>query len=278
MNTGEQQSRAVTCAATIRRWVIERSLAANVGHIGSSMSIADIVAALWAEVLHEPGTDDPDRDRFVLGKGHASLALYCALHWAGRIDADTLATFCGEGSLLGVHPEAALGGIDVSTGSLGQALSIGLGNAIALRNRGSKAKVWVLVSDAECNEGQMWEAAQFAAHHKLDNLAVVVDWNGLQAMGHTRDILDLHRLPEMWGSFGWESVEVDGHDVDGLVELFGATPKGRPRAFVARTVLGKGISFMEDKVEWHYFNLTPEQGQEALRELKNANPGLGAES
>ena len=139
-----ERSEAVRCAATIRRWVIERSLAANVGHIGSSLSIADIVAALWAEVLRDPGTDDPDRDRFVLGKGHASLALYCALHWLGRIDAETLATFCGQGSLLGVHPEAALAGVDVSTGSLGQGLSIGLGNAIALRNRGSKAQVWVL--------------------------------------------------------------------------------------------------------------------------------------
>lgn len=236
------------------------------------MSIADIVAALWAEVMNDPGTDSPERDRFVLGKGHASLALYCALHWLDRIDSDTLGTFCGEGSLLGVHPEAALGGVDVSTGSLGQGLSIGLGNALALHRRGSKAHVWVLLSDAECNEGQVWEAAQFAAHHGLDNLSVVVDWNGLQALGHTRNILD-NQLPAMWEAFGWESHEIDGHDADGLVRAFSAAPQGKPRAFVARTVLGKGVSFMEDKVEWHYFNLTPELGQKALEELAAADGG-----
>jgi transketolase len=259
---------AAACAQTLRRWIVERSLAANVGHIGSAMSIADILATLWTDVLTDPGSEHPDRDRFLLGKGHASLALYCVLRWAGTIDQAALETFCGDGSLLGVHPEAALDGVDVSTGSLGQALSMGVGNALALRARGSSASVWVLLSDAECNEGQVWEAAQFAAHHGLDNLRVVVDLNGLQAMGHTREIIDLGGMAPIWSAFGWDVVSVDGHDVDALArELNGAGAEGCPRVFLARTLLGKGVSFMEDRLEWHYRNLSPEQADQALSEI-----------
>jgi len=266
--TAPNNPAAHECARTLRRWIVERSLAANVGHIGSAMSIADILAALWTGVLHKPGSRDADRDRFLLGKGHASLALYCALRWAGTIDDATLETFCGDGSLLGVHPEAALEGVDASTGSLGQALSMGVGNALALRARGSRACVWVLLSDAECNEGQIWEAAQFAAHHRLDNLRVIVDLNGLQAMGHTREIIDLGDMTEIWRAFGWDVESIDGHDIDALAGRLGeASRDQRPRAWIARTLLGKGVSFMEDLVEWHYRNLTPELAEQALREL-----------
>lgn len=253
---------------TMRRWIIEQSLESNVGHIGSALCIVEIVAALWGHVMREPGSDSLDRDRFILGKGHAALALYCALRWRGQLDEPTFHTYCGNGSLLGAHPEHALPGVDVSTGSLGQGLSIGCGLACGLRVQSSPGQVYVLVSDAECNEGQVWEAAMFAAHHHLSNLTVIVDLNGTQALGHTKHVLDLDPLADKWKAFGWQVVEVDGHDLDALVAaLTPPSPRRGPRAIVARTVLGKGVSFMENRVEWHYRNLSPELARQALAEL-----------
>jgi transketolase len=258
-------------SAALRRWIIEQSRASNVGHIGSALSIVDIVSALWGAVMVRPGTADADRDRFVLGKGHAALALYGALRWNGLMSEATFATYCRDGSYLGAHPDLALPGVDVATGSLGQGLSIGCGLAYGLRLKRSPARVFVLVSDAECNEGQVWEAAMFAAHHKLNNLTVVVDLNGSQALGPTRDILSLSSLADRWRAFGWRAEETDGHNAGGLVELLDA-PSGEPRphAVMARTVLGKGVSFMEHRVEWHYCNLTEEQCRQALVELEAA--------
>ena len=253
-------------ARLLRRWIIEQSLDSGVGHIASALSIADVVAALWGSVLHEPGTDHPDRDRFILSKGHAALALYAALRWKGIIDEATFRTFCKDGSSLGVHPEHALAGVEVSTGSLGLGLSIGCGIAYGLRSRGVPSRVFVLLSDAECNEGQIWEAAMFAGHHKLHALTVIVDRNRFQALGRTEDVLDVD-LPAIWSAFGWDVAEVDGHDVGRLEhELAAVGP--RPRAVIADTVLGKGVPFMENRLEWHYRNLTPELAAEALRSLE----------
>lgn len=260
----EELSRA---ARTMRRWIVERSLASNVGHVGSALCIVEIMTALWGRVMRDPGSGRPDRDRFLLGKGHAALALYCALHWRGLLDEKTLATYCGDGSLLGAHPEAELPGVDASTGSLGQALSVGCGLAYGLREKGSAGRVFVLLSDAECNEGQVWEAAMFAAQHRLSNLTAIVDYNGTQALGATRDVLDLDPLAERWRTFGWHAEEVDGHDVDALVEASSCDSTGRPRVVVARTVMGKGVSFMEGRVEWHYRNLTPALARQALYEI-----------
>jgi len=255
-------------ARALRRWIIEQSLASNVGHIGSALGIVEIMTALWAGVMKDPGTGEPGRDRFVLGKGHAALALYGALRFRGLLDADAFHTYCGDGSALGVHPEHALPGVDVSTGSLGQALSIGCGLALGLRKKGVGARIYALLSDAELNEGQVWEAAMFAAHHRLSNLTVVVDLNGLQALGRTRDVVALPSPAAIWKAFGWDARDVDGHDVEALVGAL-APPEvpDRPRALVARTVLGKGVPFMEDRLEWHYRNLTPELAREALRHL-----------
>jgi transketolase len=261
-------------SATLRCWIIQRSLASRVGHIGSALSIVEIMAALWGRILRRPASASPDRDRFVLAKGHAALALYAAMRYRGLIDEETFNSFCADGSLLGVHPERGLPGVEVATGSLGQGLSVACGLAYALKRRRSPARVFVVLSDAECNEGQVWEAASFAAHHALDNLAAVIDLNGMQAMGPTRAILNMAPMAERWRAFGWRADDVDGHDEQALVEaLASATGRGLPTVLIAHTVMGKGISFMENRLEWHYRNLTPELAEQALEELRSASIG-----
>ena len=256
-------------AASLRRWIVERSFASGVGHIGSALSIADLVAVLWGAVLRDPGTASPDRDRFILSKGHACLALYAAMYYRGQLDEAAFASYCRDGSALGAHPEHTLPGIDLSTGSLGQGLSVGCGIAYGLRHQGSPARVYVLMSDAECNEGQVWEAAQFAGHHRLGNLTGILDWNGTQALGRTCDVLDLDPVADKWRAFGWDVAEADGHDPAELLRVLAPDPDaGRPKMVVARTVLGKGVSFMEGQVPWHYLNLTPATRDQAFAELE----------
>jgi transketolase len=259
----------VHMSSVLRRWVIEQSLESGVGHIGSALSIIEIIAALWGHVMHAPGSDEPERDRFVLAKGHAALAMYGAMRWLGLLDEDVFRTYCMDGSPLGVHPEKGLAGVEVGTGSLGQGLSVACGLALSLRRRQSQARVFVLVSDAECNEGQVWEAAMFAAHHRLDNLIVTVDVNGMQALGHTQDVLSMSPLSRRWEAFGWHAIEADGHDVSALVDAYtsGFTHRSGPTVILANTVLGKGISFMEDRLEWHYRNLPSDLAGRALAEL-----------
>jgi transketolase len=261
----------VQFGAHVRRQVIEQAIEARVGHIGSALSVVEILTVLWGRVLRSPATDDPDRDRFILAKGHAALALYCVLDARGLLDGDLLRTYCQDGSALGVHPEFGLPGVEVSTGSLGQGLSVGCGIAHALRRRGSPGRVFVLLSDAECNEGQVWEAAMFAAHHRLDNLVAVVDVNGMQALGRTSEVLDTSPLARRWEAFGWLAVEADGHDESALLAAFTARLAERttPAVVLARTVLGKGVSFMEDRLEWHYRNLPPDLAALALEETRS---------
>ena len=180
-------SRSVSSLATqIRRSMLEQSMRAHVGHIGSALSIADLMAALYGDVLQIGRPEDPDRDRFILSKGHAALALYAALHATGRLSEAELDSYCADGSLLGGHPEHALGYVDFATGSLGHGLSVGAGAALAARLGPLPRRVFVLMSDAECNEGSVWEAVMFAAHHQLANLVAIVDVNGQQALGYTR--------------------------------------------------------------------------------------------
>ncbi|HJW69704.1 MAG TPA: thiamine pyrophosphate-dependent enzyme, partial [Candidatus Binatia bacterium] len=216
--------------------MLEQSKRANVGHIGSALSIADIVATLYSGVLYIRDPDDPGRDRFVLSKGHAVLAVYAALALRGWLPETMLATYCGDGTLLGVHPDRALRGVDFTTGSLGQGLSIGAGAALAARLQGRDHRVFVLVSDAECNEGALWEAVMFAAHHRLSRLVAIVDLNGQQALGYTDDVLSLSPLAARWRSFGWDVHEVDGHDGAALAHTIAAldTTTGPPHVLVAR--------------------------------------------
>ncbi len=254
----------------IRKIIIEESKRAHVGHIGSALSVADILAVLFGAELRQCGTDDPQRDRFILSKGHAALTLYAALQLKGIIDEDQLHTYCGDNSLLGVHPEHHLPGVDFSTGSLGHGLSVGAGVALAARLSGNDYRAFVLVSDAECNEGSLWETVMFAAHHKLSNLVAIVDDNGQQAFGKTKDVIDLNPLAEKWRVFGWDVHEVDGHDFDRLQSTLRSlnTESGPPHVLIAKTVCGKGVSFMEGKVAWHYMPLTDDQYTMALEELE----------
>jgi transketolase len=252
----------------IRQIVIEQSRRANVGHIGSSLSVADILAALFdGSASFAPG-NDPDRDRLILSKGHAALALYAALNATGRLSDEALQDFCTDGAALAVHPEPAVEGVDFGTGSLGHGLSLGAGAALAARWQGSSRRVFVLISDAECNEGSVWEAAMFAGHHRLGNLVAIADVNGQQALGYTADVLDLSEMASAWRAFGWDVREIDGHDVEAtsalLRDLQGAE---RPTLLAASTTFGKGVSFMESAIEWHYWPLSEEQYRQALDEV-----------
>jgi transketolase len=252
---------------TVRHTILDHSYAAGVGHIGSALSVVEMLVAVWGRFLRKPATDDRDRDRFVLCKGHAALALYAVMHAMGRLGDDDLASYCKDGSLFGAHPEFGIPGVEIGTGSLGQGLSTACGIALALKKRRSPARVVALLSDAECNEGQVWEAAQFAAHHRLANLIALVDANGMQALGPTADILDLGSQEAKWSAFGWQAETVDGHDVTQLAERLEAAPAGdRPRMLICRTRLGNGVSFMTDRHEWHYRNLTPELHAAAVGE------------
>jgi transketolase len=253
----------------IRRIVLEQSKRAHVGHIGSSLSIADLMASLFGDVLRVSAPNDPDRDRFVLSKGHAALALYAALHLRGWLSREELDTFCGEGTLLAVHPECALPGVDFSTGSLGHGLSMGVGAALAARLQGSGRRVYVMLSDAECNEGSVWEAAMFAAQHMLSNLVAVIDLNGQQALGASRGILDLSPMADRWRAFRWDVQEVDGHDRDTVTRTlhnFSADATSQPHVVVAHTVFGKGVSFMERQLKWHYWPMSDDEYRTAIRE------------
>lgn len=250
----------------IRRIILEQSYRAHVGHIGSALSVADLIAACYGGGLNLPSPDDPARDRFVLSKGHAALALYSALFLRGWITAEVLATYCADGSLVGVHPHHDLPGVDFSTGSLGQGLSMGVGSALADRIAGSARRVAVLVSDAECNEGSVWEAAAFAAHHRLDGLRLIIDLNGQQALGYTRDVIEPSTLACRFDAFGWEVRTVDGHDGAAVISAM-TEPAARPRAIVAKTVFGRGVSYMEHQIPWHYLPMDRAQFEMALQEV-----------
>jgi transketolase len=263
----------VLSGTQIRQIIIEQSRRAGVGHIGSALCVADIIAALYGGIINVPQVKDPERDRFVLSKGHAALALYAALHLRDFIDHETLNSFCADGSRLGVHPELVCPGVDFATGSLGQGLSFGVGAALAARLQNSFRCVYVLLSDAECNEGALWESIMFAAHHQLDNLVAIVDLNGQQAFGYTKEVLNLDSLADKWRAFGWHVDEVDGHDLETLKITLAAAKghSGKPKVLIAKTTFGKGVSFMEHQIKWHYSPLSESEFIQANRELEEIN-------
>jgi transketolase len=274
------RSTSEAMAHDIRRIVLDCSKCANVGHIGSALSVADLIAALYAGPLMDASPEDPDRDRFILSKGHAALALYGALALSGVIEQRDLDRFCVDGSPVGVHPEHSLRGIDFATGSLGQGLCMAAGAALAARLQGSRRRVFVLLSDAECNEGSVWEAAMFAAHHRLGNLIAVVDANGQQALGATSEVLNTEPLTERWATFGWAAQEADGHDHGALNQWLSSLDTdagGPPHVLIARTVFGNGVSYMEGNLKWHYWPMSdPEYGQ-ALADIGTTRAGGVAE-
>lgn len=272
-------------ARELRRVVIQQSRRANVGHIGSALCVADIVASLYGGVLRVLDPADPDRDRFVLSKGHAALALYAAFVQRGWLDAVRLDEYCSEDTLLSVHPEAQLRGVDFCTGSLGHGLSMAGGAALAAKMQRSDRRVFCLVSDAECNEGSVWEAIMFAAQHRLSNLTAIVDDNGQQAFGLTKEVIDQANLGERWAAFGWSVEIVDGHDRPALDRVLTARGERGPRVVIARTTFGKGVSFMEQgravtqthialhRINWHYLPMSEAEYAEAMQELGGLPPG-----
>lgn len=256
-------------ATEIRRIVLDCAKRAGVGHIGSALSVADIITAVYGGVLRASHPRDEARDRFVLSKGHAALALYAALVLRGWLRRDVLDGYCTDGTLFGVHPDHRVPGIDFSTGSLGHGLCLGAGSALAARLQKRDSRVFVLMSDAECNVGASWEAIMFAAHHRLANLVALVDLNGQQALGYTKDVLDLSPMGDRWRAFGWDVHEVDGHDAGALTGTLQRldTVSGAPHVMLCRTVFGKGVSFMERQIKWHYWPMSDDEYRQALSEL-----------
>jgi transketolase len=254
----------------IRRIVVEQAMRAHVGHIGSALSVADIMAMLYGQALRISAPDDPERDRFVLSKGHAALALYAVLFMKGWVSIEELESYCGDGTLLGVHPEYPLRGVDFATGSLGHGLTMATGAALAARLQHSTRHVFCLMSDAECNEGVVWEAVMFANHHKLSNLIAIVDLNGQQALGYTDRVLSLSPMRERWQAFGWNVYDVDGHsvsDMNRIVEKLDFST-GSPHVLIAHTVFGKGVSFMERQIKWHYLPMSTKEYRQAVEEIE----------
>jgi transketolase len=241
----------------LRRLVVRALAGGERGHVGSSMSLIEIMRVFYDDILrYRPAEPKwPDRDRMILSKGHGCIALYVMLADKGFFPLETLDTFCRRDSILGGHPEAAkVPGVEASTGALGHGLSIGVGMALAARIDKRDSRVVVVMGDGEINEGSVWEAALCAGKHKLSNLTAVIDYNKIQSAGPTREIQDLEPLADKWRAFNFETVEVDGHDVAALHELFARLPlsQNKPTAIICHTVKGKGIAFAEHDPSWHH--------------------------
>jgi transketolase len=262
-------------ALRIRRHVLHMTHRAKASHVGSSFSMADLLAVLYGEVLrvHPDEPERPDRDRLLVSKGHAAAAVYAVLAEAGFFPVDWLETYCQDGSPLAGHvTHCGVPGVEVSSGSLGHGLSMACGIALAGKRERHTYRVFTLLSDGECDEGSIWEAALFAPHHRLDNLLAVIDHNKIQSFGTVSEVLDLEPFAAKWRAFGWSVAEVDGHDHEKLRAVFDAVPleAGRPTAIIAHTVKGKGVGFMEGTLLWHYRSVDAGQLAQALAELEAA--------
>jgi transketolase len=260
-------------AKKLRRHVITMIATAGSGHPGGSLSAADIITALYFKVMRY-SPEDPhwsDRDRFILSKGHAAPILYAALAEAGYFPVAELATLRKLDSRLQGHTDMRFTpGVEMSAGSLGMGLSFGVGVALAARLDSKAYRTYVLLSDGECEEGQTWEAALSGAQFGLDNMTAIVDNNGIQLSGRTCDIMSLDPLAKKWEAFGWNTLDVDGHDLDQLLSAYykAESTKGSPTVIVARTIKGKGVSFMENNVAFHGKAPTAEEAEQALKELR----------
>jgi transketolase len=253
----------------LRRLVIAALEGGERGHIGASLSLIEILRVLYDDVMrYRP--DEPKwsgRDRFILSKGHGCLAQYVLLADKGFFPVDELTRFCRQVSFLGGHPEAGkVPGVEASTGALGHGPSIGVGMALAARMKGEGHRVFVVTGDGEINEGAVWEAAMCAGKHQLSSLTIIVDYNKMQSYGSTREVQDLEPLVDKWHAFNFATVEVNGHDVNGLRETFSRLPfdTDRPSAVICHTVKGKGIPFAEHEATWHHKSRLPDEEVEAL--------------
>lgn len=259
-------------ADQVRGEVIQLSHSAQTPHLGSSLSCIDILVVLYWSILSidSQNSTAPDRDRFILSKGHAATALYAALAYRGFFPLDELRNYAQPGSVMAEHPSiGSAPGIEAATGSLGHGLPIGLGMALASQIQNLSYRVFVVMSDGECNEGSVWEAAMIAPAHGLSNLIVVIDYNKWQATGRSQDVTSIDPLDGKWRAFGWDVYELDGNSIENLVNVLGSIPNSanKPIAIIAHTIKGKGVSFMEDDNNWHYRIPTASEVEEAKKEL-----------
>ena len=260
-------------AREVRCSILTMVREAGVGHIGGSLSVTDILVALYFKVLKIDPKDPewPDRDRLVMSKGHGATALYSILAERGFFPKKELKTFGTLNSNFQVHPDKnKVPGIEASTGALGQGLSIGLGMALAARLDRKDYYTFVILGDGEIQEGQIWEAAMFASHYGLDNLTTILDYNNVQLMGNVSEIMEIAPVAEKWSAFGWKVLEADGHDFNQIVENLGKAKeiKGKPTIIIANTTKGKGVSFMQNTCKWHGNVPTQDQYNEAICEIR----------
>lgn len=259
-------------AKELRKDLVKVVYESKAGHIGGSLSSLDILTTLYYEVLNvnPENPKDPDRDRFILSKGHIAEALYCVLADKGYFEKEKLKTYSKFGSTLIGHPNIKNPGVELNTGSLGHGLSASVGMALAAKKDNKNYRVFTLMGDGEQAEGSIWEAAMSAAHYKLDNLVAIVDRNGLQISGTTEDVMSLKDLSGKWEKFGWNVIEVNGNDIEQLLNVFNAAPavEGKPTMVIAKTIKGKGVSFMENNPKWHHGVPTEEQYVQAMKELE----------
>jgi transketolase len=255
-------------ALNTRVKVLNAAKLANKGHIGSGLSICEIVVAMLASAS-DIGSTKIDRTRIVLSKGHAALAYYAALNEFGIISEDDLNSYCVNGTKFGTHPDPSQPGTDFMTGSLGQGIGFGVGSAMASKLQKRQGQTFVVLSDSELNEGSTWESLFLAGHNNLKKLVVILDLNGQQAMGKTKDVLRLDGLPNQLEMVGWNCLSMDGHDAENLALACSRKldDGSKPLLVIAKTIAGKGVSFMEGKVEWHYMPQTDDQHRQALEEV-----------
>ena len=244
---------------------------AKSSHLGSNLSMAEIMAVLYGKILYiSPDTHSaPNRDRVILSKGHAAAGYYAVLAECGFFPIEWLDSFYVNGARLAGHATCGIPGVEVSSGALGHGLSMAAGMALAGKCDRASHRIFAVLSDGECDEGSTWEAVMFSAHHHLSNLIAIIDYNKIQALGYTRDIIDLEPFADKWKAFGWAVREVDGHDIDALETAFATLPFefNKPSCLIAHTVKGKGVSFMEDDVLWHYRNPQDDEYENAMQEL-----------
>lgn len=252
-------------ARDLRKKILELHFVAKSSHIGTALSEIDLLTYLFGYFLSPS-------DRFVLSKGHGASGVYATLDYFSLMPKGMIETYYQNGTKLAAHPSPlALEYLPVATGSLGHGLSVAAGMALGSRFAGTNKKVACLISDGELNEGSIWEAALFSGHHKLSNLTVLVDFNGLQGFGRTTEVLNPEPVVQKWESFGFETRRTSGHDFSALHECFAGAKREKPLCIIADTIKGKGVSFMENTLEWHYLNLTPELYKKALNEVLEAH-------
>jgi transketolase len=260
-------------AKCVRRDIIQMIGAAKSGHPGGSLSAVELIVELYFDYMHiDPKNPKwPDRDRFILSKGHAAPVLYSVMAEAGFTPKDQLNTLRKLGSIYQGHPDVRfIPSLEASTGSLGGGLSLALGMGLAARLDGRQFRTYVMLGDGEIQEGQVWEAAMFGAYHKVDNVVAIVDYNGIQLDGFVKDIMEVAPLADKWRSFGWHTLEIDGHDLAAVRKAYveAEATKGKPTAIVAHTIKGKGVSFMENNPKFHGVAPTPAEVDLALKELQ----------